>query len=121
MHYWIDGYNLLFQLPSSKGSFEIKRQKLILDLNSQAKSLSIQTTVVFDSSEKDRDLNTRSHYEALEIIYTSSKKTADDFILDSVEFSSHPEEMCIVTSDKDLARKSRALRANTLSLEGFLI
>ena len=119
MHYWIDGYNLLFRLPVAKGPLEKKRQSLILELNTQATTLNLQITVVFDSSTKERILDTRSHYDALEIIYTSSKKTADDSILDSVEFSSYPEDICVVTCDKDLARKAKALRANTLSLDAF--
>ena len=119
MHYWIDGYNLLFRLSTVKGTLEKKRQDLILELNEQAKTLNLQTTVVFDSSDKGRVLDTRSHYDALEIIYTTSKKTADDSILDSVEFSSYPEDICVVTCDKDLARKAKALKANTLSLEDF--
>lgn len=119
MHYWIDGYNLLFRLPLSKGTLEKRRKDLILELNTQATSLNLQITLVFDSSDKERVLDTRSHYDALEIIYTTSRKTADDSILDSVEFSSYPEDICVVTCDKDLARKAKALRANILALDDF--
>lgn len=119
MHYWIDGYNLLFRLSLAKGTLEKKRQDLILELNRQATTLNLQITVVFDSSDKERVLDTRSHYDALELIYTTSRKTADDSILDSVEFSSYPEDICVVTCDKDLARKAKALKANILSLEDF--
>ncbi len=119
MRYWIDGYNLLFRLPLTKESLEAKRKRVILDLNEQAELLGLDITLVFDAFDKTRSLDLRSHYQALEIIYTTSKQTADESILDSIECSRHPEKICVVTSDKDLARKSKVLRANTLSLKEF--
>ena len=76
-------------------------------------------TVVFDAFDRDRNLDARSNYQALEIIYTTSKQTADESILESIEHTRHPEKICVVTSDKDLARKAKVRRANTLSLKEF--
>ncbi len=121
MRYWIDGYNLLFRLPLTKESLENKRKRVILDLNEQAELLGLEITVIFDAADQTRSLDRRSHYYALEIIYSTSKQTADESILDSVECSFHPEKICVVTSDKDLSRKAKALRANTLSLKEFFL
>lgn len=120
MHYWIDGYNLLFYLPKSKSSFEEKRRDLILKLNQKAKAFHIQMTLVFDASDPNQDFDTRSHFDFLEIIYTRPKKTADQAILEIVEQSSKPSNLCVVSSDKDLSFKAKALGSQTLSLPSFL-
>jgi predicted RNA-binding protein with PIN domain len=74
MHYWIDGYNLLFHLPKSRGSFEEKRRFLISQINKYVKQLSLHATVVFDASDPMQSADTRSHYDSLELIYTIPKK-----------------------------------------------
>lgn len=120
MHYWIDGYNLLFKLPDLKGSLEEKRRALIIELNRQAKHLLLQITVVFDATDPTRPLDFLSHYDAIEIIYTTSRSTADESILQTVEQARNPLDLCIVTSDKDLSHKAKNLGAQTLSLANFL-
>jgi uncharacterized protein len=121
MRYWIDGYNLLFRLPLTKESLANKRKRVILDLNEQAELLSLDITIIFDAEDQERNLDRRSHYRSLEIIYSTSKQTADESILDSIECSYHPEKICVVTSDKDLSYKAKVLRANTLSLKEFFL
>ncbi len=120
MHYWIDGYNLLFHLPKNKGSFEEKRRILISQINEQAKNLSLQITIVFDASDPDQKHDTRSHFDDLELIYTHRKKSADDAILEAVEHSRNPALLCAVSSDKGVTSKARALGAQILSLPEFL-
>ena len=77
-------------------------------------------TLVFDASDPSQKFETRSHFDSLEIIYTCSKKTADTLILEKVEQSKKPNFFCVVSSDKDLSSKARALRAEALSLPSFL-
>lgn len=120
MHYWIDGYNLLFRLPKSKGSFEEKRRILISQINLQAKTLSLSATIVFDASDPSQKYDTRGHYDSIEIIYTHPKKSADDAILEAVEISRKRADQCVVTSDKGLGLKAKALGAQILSLSDFL-
>jgi predicted RNA-binding protein with PIN domain len=123
MHYWIDGYNLLFalleNLAPTKASFERRREHLITELKNQAEALSLQLTVVFDSS-KEENLDTRHYCGYLKIIYTRGKETADELILEAIECSRSPTEICVITADKPLAKKARALKAETKSLEDFL-
>src|SRR3989339_1253050 len=121
MHYWIDGYNLLFRLPKSKGSFEEKRRILILQINEQVKNLSLSATIVFDASDPSQNYDTRSHYDSLEIIYTHPKKSADDSILEAVELSKQRSRHCVVSSDKGLLLKAKALGSEILSLSDFLL
>lgn len=123
MHYWIDGYNLLFYLPKerlSKSSFEDKRRALILEINRQALDLSLTITIVFDASDPMATYDSKSHYKSLEIIYTHPRKTADEAILEAVRLHKRPQELCVVTSDKDLSSKALYLGAITLSLPEFL-
>jgi predicted RNA-binding protein with PIN domain len=120
MHYWIDGYNLLFRFSKASGSFEDKRRSLIFSINEQIKTLSLTATLVFDASDPLQPLDRRTHYDSLEIIYTPFQKSADDVILEAVEISSQPSNLCVVSSDKPLCAKARALGASTLSLSEFL-
>ncbi|MES2199491.1 MAG: NYN domain-containing protein [Chlamydiota bacterium] len=121
MQYWIDGYNLLFRIPHLQGSLEEKRKQLILDLNDLAKKSKLSFVLVFDANDKDRSLDSRSNYDALEIIYTTSKKTADEAILERVEAVRHPATVCVVSSDKGLTSQVRALGAQVLSLSEFCL
>jgi len=118
MHYWIDGYNLLFRHPSSLRSLEEKRKSLIRQLNSLAKALHLQICVVFDNQAQE-ELERKSHYDHLEIVFTSRGKSADDFFVELAETSPCPKNLCIVTSDQELSRKIRALGSKTLSLSEF--
>lgn len=121
MQYWIDGYNLLFRIPHLQGSLEEKRRQLILDLNDLAKKSGLSFVLVFDASDKGRSLDHRSNYDALEIIYTTSKKTADEAILERVEAVRHPATVCVVSSDKGLTSQVRALGAGVLTLSEFCL
>ncbi len=86
----------------------------------QAQALGIAITVVFDAFDKEKNLDMRTHYKDLEIIYATSKQTADEAILDTLERSKSPSNICVVTSDNDLARKAKVLKASILSLKDFL-
>ena len=119
MRYWVDGYNLLFRLPLSKESLQTKRERIIYELNEKSSELHLEITLVFDAFDRDRNLDSRSHYDFLEIIYTTSKETADESILESIEHIKNPSTICVVTSDKGLSRKAKNLGANAISLKEF--
>ncbi|MBM3198445.1 MAG: hypothetical protein FJZ58_04225, partial [Chlamydiae bacterium] len=92
MHYWIDGYNLLFRFPSQGTSLEEKREQLVKYMQNFAQLLKLQVTLVFDSGKQD--IYARSHYKALEIIYTTPETTADHFLLDMISSSTTPQALC---------------------------
>jgi predicted RNA-binding protein with PIN domain len=119
MHYWIDGYNLLFSLPKGthqKESFEARRKALISEINRQAEELALKITLVFDGTSDSPEY--LSHYKSLELLYT--RQSADEAILERVRMSKFPQEICVVTSDKELFSKAKELGALTLSLKNFL-
>lgn len=120
MQYWIDGYNLLFKMPSLEGSLEEKRRQLILDLNAYSKKLHLSFILVFDAKTKGAPLALRSHYDSLEILYATGSKTADEAILEEIELLGIGSRACVVTSDRGLAYQARALGTSTMSLLEFV-
>lgn len=117
-HYYIDGYNLLFRLLSEKKSLEKRREQIIYELNKRSLALNLNLSLVFDSPSQDID--TCSHYQSIEIIFTGQGESADDFILSCIKKSKYPKQETVVTSDKILAAHSRRFEAKTQSVEDFL-
>lgn len=122
MHYYIDGYNLLFRSHSGNvdaNDFRSCRESLIDILNAKIAGLKLHVTVVFDSQYIPGE-GSRSHFKHLEILYTPSGMTADDFILRELQFCPAPERKIVITSDKLLAAKARHCNARTESIDEFL-
>ena len=120
MHYFIDGYNLLFRLVSSKSSLEKQRKQVLVLLNDEISSLSLNATIVFDSSERGRPESVRGHFDALEMVFTTKEQTADAYIVKEIENSPHPQQEVVVTSDRELANRCRQLGSKAQSIEDFL-
>ncbi|HSW87249.1 MAG TPA: NYN domain-containing protein [Rhabdochlamydiaceae bacterium] len=120
MHYFIDGYNLLFRLLGDPRPLQKNRQKIIASINERIAELKLNVTLVFDGSRQGESENTRGHFDVLEVIYTSKTSSADDYILKEIEFSSRPSQETVITSDMELARRCRSLGAKTQTIEGFL-
>lgn len=119
MHFYIDGYNLLFRSLKNHSDFSKERTRLIEDLNEKVGLLALEVTVVFDSQYQDSE-STRGHFKFLEIIFTSQHQTADDCILDAIKSERNPSQKTVVTSDKKLAWFARRSSAKTESAEHFM-
>lgn len=119
MHYYIDGYNWLFRTPKTKLSFEDKRRQFVQDLHDLVERSTCLITVVFDSSDPTRDLSTRGHYKALEIVYTPKKQTADNYIHEAVQNAKKPQNIAVVTLDRELQQKCRIEGACVLTFKEF--
>jgi uncharacterized protein len=120
VHYFIDGYNLLFRLLGDPRPLQKNRQHIIALINESISKLKLNVTVVFDGARKGESENTRGHFDAIEVVYTSKTLSADEYILEEVQSSSRPSQEMIVTSDRDLARRCKNLGAKTQSIEGFI-
>jgi predicted RNA-binding protein with PIN domain len=118
MHYLVDAYNLLFRTLKKRGSLEKSRQILIAELNNLISTLSLYVTLVFDGA--DEHLPSRGHYDAIEIIYTSKSQTADEYIFNEVKHSRTPDQIIVVTNDRELSGKCRQHLAQTLTIDTFL-
>lgn len=119
MHYYVDGYNLIFRTLSGGESLQQRRERLISELNEKSEWLKLSITLVFDSQYQKSD-STRHHYKTLEIYYTDEKETADDYIIRVLKQHTEKEQLTVVTSDQLLAWRARREGAITLSSEEFI-
>lgn len=120
MHYYIDGYNMLFHILHSAEDLKTQREFLIHDLHVKSSALNLPLALVFDSHYQKDDNSTRSHLDNLEIIYTSKGETADEYILHMLKDVTQPSNYIIVTSDKKLAWLCRRRFAKTQDIEEFI-
>jgi predicted RNA-binding protein with PIN domain len=120
MHYFIDGYNMLFRLVGAKDDLQKQREAIIHDLNKKISLVKLDISLIFDSTYQIGERE-RSHFHELEIAFTAEGETADEYILDEIKNSSHPQQEIVVTSDKGLARKARLLSAQVESIEDFMV
>jgi uncharacterized protein len=121
MHYYIDGYNLLFRFSWTHTSDNLEKSRLHLleDLNEKASFLHLQFTCVFDAPQQTDEMR-RSHFHSLEIIFTSYGQTADDLIIEILEHHKKPQDVILVSSDRSLQRRAKALKVRVESIEEFL-
>lgn len=114
MHYFVDGYNLLFYLKK-EGDLQENRNFIMAILKKISLRLKATMTIVFDGKEENI-----SHVQNIKIVFTEKGESADDFILKQLELSKNIKNETVVTSDKSLTRLSRSLGAKTLSIYSFL-
>lgn len=118
MHYYIDGYNFLFRRPYGEGSLSSQREELVTAIEALASALSLDITLVFDGKYQP-ECQPKSHFGALEILFSGPGETADELILAEVAASENPRLEVVVTSDKGLAYRAKQLKAKTVSVEEF--
>lgn len=119
MHYYIDGYNLIFRTLGREKDLKERRQNFIKLINDKITGLNLDVTIVFDSQYQGGETS-RSHFYSLEILFTEKNETADDLILKIIKSKSNPQEVVVVTSDKQLALTARRYAAKSESGEQFL-
>ena len=119
MHYYIDGYNLLFRLLHGGKDLQTEREAVIRDLNQKVSLVNIDVTIVFDGTFQIGE-RTRSHFHHLEILFSGEGETADEYIIDEIKNHFHPHQETVVTSDKRLAMRVRNDSAQTETVEEFM-
>ncbi|BBI17997.1 NYN domain-containing protein [Neochlamydia sp. S13] len=120
MHYFIDGYNLMFRVLKADNELQAQREAIIQDLNKKIHLLGLQATIIFDAHHQAGE-SSRTHLQQLEIIFTSTGETADERILQELKHSKNPRQETIITSDKKLAWLARRRNARTETVEDFLV
>lgn len=119
MHYYIDGYNLLFALfGPHMTDFASRRDWLIQSLNVKVEPLGLDISLVFDSHFCE-GTGSRSHFHHLEILYTPKGVTADDFIIKKIKKSDDPTKILLVSNDRELTLRARNLLAGTQRVDEF--
>lgn len=119
MHYYIDGYNLLFRNCEAKDQLQKYRNSLLDYFNKSIHLLGLNATVVFDSQYRVGEA-TRGHLIDLEVIFTGEGETADDYIVHELENRHSVGIQMVITSDKRLAWRARRAGALTQTSEDFL-
>lgn len=118
MHYYIDGYNLLFRTLQSSKDLRSQREALITDLAAKANFLRLNITLVFDSYYQQEE-ESYNHVNNLKVYFTNVGETADDFIVKALNQLEKSDSQTVITSDRDLANRCRIALANTQSVEEF--
>lgn len=119
MHYFLDGYNMMFRIARATEDFRRQREQIISDLSTKIQILELDVTVVFDAKYQPGGA-TRSHTPSIEILYTAEGETADEFILNELKGEKRPSEHTVVTSDKKLAYLAKLCHSKTESVEDFI-
>jgi uncharacterized protein len=119
MHYFIDGYNLMFRVVRAGSDLQMQREAIVRDLNRKIQKVGIDATLVFDSQYQASE-GTRSHLKHLEICFTDLGQSADEYILLQLRRAQFPRQHLVVTSDKKLAWLARRQGAHTETVEDFL-
>ena len=122
VHYIIDGYNIVKQLPQFIGKkLKEGRDYLIKILKEKRPQGSIKNkvTVVFDGhSDIFSPTENLKNYN-IEIIFTRDE-IADDKIKKLVKKSQNPRDIVVVTDDKDLRRSVSLLGAGVIYVKEFM-
>jgi len=119
MHYYIDGYNLMFRVLRAGDDLAIQREQVIEEIYRKVSFVGLDVTIVFDSQYNPSE-STRSNLRAMAIHFTDHAETADDYILSELKTDTQPFNHTVVTSDKKLAYLARLRSAKTESVEEFM-
>ena len=114
MHYYVDGYNVLFRLLHAGDNLKEQREQFIEYFKKKVQALNLQVTLVFDSQHHPGE-SSRAFQGVLEIAFTSNGQTADEYILGKID----AEQDVVVTSDKKLAWEARTHFVKTETVEEF--
>ncbi|MFH1655847.1 MAG: NYN domain-containing protein [Candidatus Omnitrophota bacterium] len=119
LHYVLDGYNIIKQLPSqSKKKLKFSRNALIqfIEENRPQGSNKNKVTVVFDGKE---DILPYKIATSSEVIFTKNE-SADDRIKKIVEKAKNPKQLVVVTDDRELRFSVRLNGAKLMSVVEFI-
>ena len=119
LHYLLDGYNIVHQMPTSAPEkLEDQRNRLVgfIERCHPQGSPKNKVTIVFDSKV---DIVGQMQSSCTNIIF-SKTESADDKIKALVAQSSSKKSLVVVTDDRDVRYAVRALGAKVQSVQGFL-
>jgi predicted RNA-binding protein with PIN domain len=119
MHYLIDGHNLIARIPDIDLSDPDDEAQLILRLKRwTAADGRRRVTVYFDRGlPGGRD----PHFSggSVEVIFTSSRRTADDLLIGRIRRVNNPPEYTLVSSDREVVSAAERRGMPVLDSEKF--
>lgn len=121
MHFWIDGYNFFFRLTKTYRAMKQQEKELLEGLYQTMIELRSPMTVVFDGREKDPPEALRRNLLSMNIVYTPATQTADQYILEMLDYNSNPSDEMVISSDNELLRLAKQKGARTQTIEAFVL
>ncbi|MBS0624653.1 MAG: NYN domain-containing protein [Verrucomicrobia bacterium] len=119
-YFYIDGYNLIFTLTESKHSLFHQRTGIIRYLQKEFARLHLKGMIVFDGSRRRDEESGLSYASPLDIAYAPSGQSADEFILEKLEWEKKAHHITVVSNDRALVRNARSFGAKTQSNDAFI-
>jgi predicted RNA-binding protein with PIN domain len=117
----IDGYNLIKSIESEFPlgiNLRQKREHLIKLLASSYISHKKEILVVFDSDENDQ-ISSNYNYKNVKIKYSYKGKKADEVIQELVRSEIKPNQLEIVTSDREIQFTAKQHSASVINAQEF--
>jgi predicted RNA-binding protein with PIN domain len=117
----IDGYNLLKSLPDFFKKYDnlhAQREHLIRILKSNPKLRNRQVLLVFDGGGENTQLMKSAH-EKINIIFSNQHRTADDIIQKKIRQAKHPENIQVVSSDREIQHTAQSHGAKIIDSTTF--
>lgn len=118
LHYILDGYNVIYKIPSlAAGTLEERREGLIriLEIQNPQGSIRNSVTIVFDGRS---GMGVRHESTKVQIIF-SCDESADEKIKEMVESAALRRNTVVVTDDKAVRFYVRKLGAQILPVAEF--
>jgi len=116
--YIIDGNNLIWKIPDLakliKNNPRKSREKLVFKLERYFNNKKFNVSLHLDGFPGEVIKTSK-----IKIIYSFNKK-ADDLIRDEIDAYDRPEFICVVSSDNEILKYSRANACATLKANEFL-
>jgi hypothetical protein len=111
--YFLDGNNLIGHGRGSSRPTEEDRSALISEIAERLRKTKARVVLFFDGpGQRSTSLGPLS-------IRHAARATADDAILGEIERARAPQEIVLVSEDRDLRRRARDLGAKTLTTTEF--
>jgi predicted RNA-binding protein with PIN domain len=120
LHYLIDGYNVIHQMPECDSlKLETQRLKLVQFIENHRPQGSVKNkvTIVFDGQGGHLQSSISSMVETI----FSVGESADEKIKSIVEDSKNPKNIIIVTDDRDIQIAVRKSGASIMPVAEFLL
>jgi predicted RNA-binding protein with PIN domain len=118
--YFLDGYNILFNLTDSDSSLSTQRQKIIHFFRRRFALFKIEGMLVFDGRVRRGEESGRAYSRSLEVIYTPKGQSADHYIISCIEISEKPRQITVVTNDRGLIANAKSLGTKAIGNEEFI-
>lgn len=119
MYYILDGYNIIYALGLDSLGLEASRRALLIRLIDFIGSQPLRISVVFDAHSAPGNIS-RVRFDAIEVVYTHEKQTADEYIIEFLEFKKHPKSYSVVTDDCGLKSRVQFLGAKIVNCSDFI-